>query len=134
MDKDSIQIPKERISALSMYAINFYSESYTDQLLNGRKTATIRLGDHTNKYVEGQIVYITVGQKYGHRQKLFEAVIDTVDMKFIKDLTRRDIIKENPEFRRVEEVIEFMTMIYDLIITPDDLVTVVHFSKIVEHK
>ncbi len=64
-----------------MLAINFYTQLYEDMLLRGRKTATIRLGDKSDKYSTGEIVWITVGQRFGRRRKLFSAIIDSVTVK-----------------------------------------------------
>ena len=57
-----------------MFAINFYTQVYEDMLLKGRKTATIRLGDKSSKYVAGELVWITVGNRFGRRRKLFTAI------------------------------------------------------------
>ncbi|HEY3297950.1 MAG TPA: ASCH domain-containing protein [Armatimonadota bacterium] len=115
-----------------MFAINFYSEAYADMLKKGRKTATIRLGDKSGKYRSGQIVWITVGRKYGTRQKLFSAIIDSVSVKRADELTPREIEKESPELRRSEDVINLLSRIYDRAVTAEDPVTIVHFSKIIE--
>ena len=45
-----------------MFALNFYPEIYADALMRGRKSATIRLGDKSDKYQTGQLVWITVGK------------------------------------------------------------------------
>ncbi|MBC7805332.1 MAG: RNA-binding protein, partial [Akkermansiaceae bacterium] len=37
-----------------MFALNFYNELYGDALRKGRKSATIRLGDKSDKYQSGQ--------------------------------------------------------------------------------
>jgi hypothetical protein len=115
-----------------MYAINFYSEAYADMLKKGRKTATIRLGNKAEKYRSGQIVWITVGRKYGPRLKLFAAIVDSVTVKRAEELTPREIERESPELRRVEEVISLLSRIYDRAVTPEDSVTIVHFSKVIE--
>ena len=115
-----------------MFAINFYSEAYADMLKKGRKTATIRLGDRSDKYRTGQIVWITVGRKYGPRQKVFNAIIDSVTVKPASELTPREIEKESPELRRAEDVLNLLSRVYDRAVTPEDLVTVVHFSRIME--
>ena len=115
-----------------MFAINFYSEAYADMLRKGRKTATIRLGDKSDKYRSGQIVWITVGRKYGPRQKLFTAIIDSVAVKRASELTPREVEKESPELRRVEEIISLLSRIYDRAVTHEDPVTIVHFSRILE--
>ena len=115
-----------------MFAINFYSEAYADMLKKGRKTATIRLGDRSDKYRSGQIVWITVGRKYGPRQKLFNAIVDSVTVKTASELTPREIEKESPELRRTEDVLNLLSRVYDRGVSPEDLVTVVHFSRVLE--
>jgi len=115
-----------------MYAINFYSEAYADMLKKGRKTATIRLGDKSDKYRSGQLVWITVGRKYGPRQKLFTAIIDSVVVKPASELTPREVEKESPELRRIEDVLNLLSRIYDRAVTPEDPVTIVHFSRVME--
>jgi len=117
-----------------MFALNFYSELYADMLNKGRKTASIRLGDKSDKYRSGQIVWITVGRRFGPRQKLFTAIIDQVEVKPAGDLTAREIEKENPEMRLPEEVMTLLSRIYDHTVTPLDLVTVINFSPIWENE
>ena len=94
------------------YVLNFYSAVFVDQLKRGRKTATIRLGDKSNKYERGQVVWITVGFRHSPRQKIFSAVIDEVEVKKVSELSRRDIEHDNPEFRRVEDEVNFLDQIY----------------------
>src|SRR5437870_256956 len=96
-----------------MYAINFYSHIYEDMLTRGRKTATIRLGDKSDKYRSGEIVWITVGQRFGRRRKLFTAIIDEVSVKTLAELSPRELERENPEMRTQEELADFLTRIYD---------------------
>ena len=115
-----------------MYVLNFYSPVFVDQLKRGRKTATIRLGDKSGKYRKGQVVLITVGFQHSPREKIFEAVIDAVDVKRVRDLSPRDIEHDNPEFRRLEDEIHFLEQIYGRSIGHDDTVTVVRFSQIFE--
>ena len=115
-----------------MYVLNFYSPVFIDQLKRGRKTATIRLGDKSSKYRKGEVVMVTVGFQHSPREKIFDAVIDAVDVKPLGDLSPRDIEHDNPEFRRVEETIHFLEQIYGREVSTDDLVTVVRFSAIVE--
>ena len=114
------------------YVLNFYSAVFIDQLKRGRKTATIRLGDKSGKYERGQVVWVTVGFRHSPREKIFSAVIDDVEVKKLKELSRRDIEHDNPEFRRLEEEVKFLEQIYGVPIANDDLVTVIRFSQIVE--
>lgn len=116
----------------ALYVLNFYSPLFVDQLRRGRKTATIRLGDKSRKYTRGQVVWVTVGHRNRPREKIFAAVIDEVDTKRVHELTQVDIEHDNPEFRRVEESIEFLERIYGRKIGQDDLVTVIRFSQVVE--
>jgi hypothetical protein len=115
-----------------VYVLNFYSPVFIDQLKRGRKTATIRLGDKSAKYKKGQVVLITVGFQHSPREKIFDAVIDAVDVKRVSDLSPRDVEHDNPEFRRREETVDFLAKIYTRPISDDDTVTVIRFSQIVE--
>ena len=114
------------------YVLNFYSPVFVDQLKRGRKTATIRLGDKSNKYKRGHLVWITVGYSHSPREKIFSAVIDEVDVKRLKDLSPRDIEHDNPEFRRLDETVNFLEQIYGRKIEEEDMVTVIRFSQVVE--
>ena len=117
----------------SLYALNFYSPLVADQLRHRRKTATIRLGDKSHKYRKNQAVLVTIGYQHSPREKIFEAVIDQVEVKRVKDLSPRDIEHDNPEFRRQEEMIHFLEQIYGKKVALDDIVTVVRFSQIIEN-
>ena len=113
-----------------MFVLNFYSPVFIDQLKRGRKTATIRLGNKAKKYRKGEVVMITVGFQHSPRQKIFDAVIDSVEVKKVQDLSPRDIEHDNPEFRRLDEMVHFLEQIYGRKIEMDDVVTVVRFSQI----
>jgi hypothetical protein len=116
----------------SLYVLNFYSAIFVDQLKRGRKTATIRLGDKSRKYKRGQVVWVTVGYRHNPREKIFAAVIDDVEVKKVEELSPRDIEHDNPEFRLLEDTIQFLEQIYSRPIAMDDTVTVIRFSQIVE--
>ena len=116
-----------------MRVLNFYSQVFADQLRRGRKTATIRLGDKSAKYHKNEAVMVTVGYQHSPREKIFEAVIDQVEVKRVKDLSPLDIEHDNPEFRRIEEMVHFLEQIYGRKVDVDDKVTVVRFSQIIEN-
>ena len=116
----------------ALYVLNFYSPIFIDQLKRGRKSATIRLGDKSRKYARGQVVWVTVGYRHSPREKIFSAVIDDVEVKEIHDLSPRDIEHDNPEFRRLEDTVQFLEQIYTRPIAMEDTVTVIRFSQIVE--
>ncbi|MBD0281582.1 MAG: ASCH domain-containing protein [Thermoleophilaceae bacterium] len=117
-----------------MFVLNFYSPVFIDQLKRGRKTATIRLGDKSKKYRKGEVVMITVGFQHSPRERIFEAVIDSVDVKRVNELSRRDIEHDNPEFRRLDEMVHFLEQIYGRKVEMEDIVTVVRFSQIAERR
>jgi hypothetical protein len=118
--------------ARGLYALNFFSPAFVDQLKRGRKTATIRLGDKSRKYESGQIVWVTVGYQHSPKEKIFSAVIEDVDVKPARDLSPRDIEHDNPEFRRLEETLGFLRQIYGREVDPNETVTVVRFSQVIE--
>jgi hypothetical protein len=114
----------------SMYALNFYSPIVADQLRSRRKTATIRLGDKSGKYKKGMVVQILVGQRYGPREKIFDAVIDKVEVKRLMELSPREIEHDNPEIRRPEDMASFLGRLYNRDVTEEDVVTLIRFSEI----
>jgi hypothetical protein len=116
-----------------MQVLNFYSTIFADELKRGRKTATIRLGDKSAKYRKNQAVLVTIGFQYSPRERIFEAVIDTVEVMKLADLSPRDIKHDNPEFRRHDELISFLEQIYGREVSPEEVVTVVRFSQILEN-
>ena len=116
-----------------MQVLNFYSTIFADELKRGRKTATIRLGDKSSKYRKNQAVLVTIGYQYSPRERIFEAVIDQVEVKRVQDLSPRDIEHDNPEFRRVDEMVHFLEQIYGRPVSTEDIVTVVRFSQILEN-
>jgi len=113
-----------------MYALNFYSPMVADQLRSGRKSATIRLGDKSSKYKKGMVVQVLVGVRFGARERVFDAVIDKVEVKTLGELSPREIEHDNPEIRRTDEMAHFLGQLYNREIAPDELVTVIRFSQI----
>ena len=55
---------------------------------------------------------VTIGYQHSPREKIFEAVIDQVEVKRFRELSPRDIEHDNPEFRRHEEMKHFLEQIY----------------------
>jgi hypothetical protein len=114
-----------------MYALNFYSPIMADQLRTRRKTATIRLGDKAAKYKKGMVVQVLVGQRYGPREKIFDAVIDKVEVKALAECSPRELEKDNPEIKRTDDMATFLGQLYNRDVTEADTVTIIHFSEIV---
>ena len=113
-----------------MYALNFYSPMVADQLRTGRKSATIRLGDKSGKYKKGMIVQVLCGNRYSPRERIFDAVIDKVEVKTLGELSPREIEHDNPELRRVDELARFLGQIYNRDVVEEDVVTLIRFSQI----
>jgi hypothetical protein len=113
-----------------MYALNFYSPVVADQLRTGRKSATIRLGDKSGKYKKGMIVTVLAGARFGPRERIFDAVIDKVEVKTLGELSPREIEHDNPEIRRTEEMALFLSQLYNRDVGAEDTVTVIRFSQI----
>ena len=113
-----------------MEALNFYSPIVSDQLRHLRKTATIRLGDKSAKYRKGMVVQVLVGARFSPREKIFDAVIDKVDVKPLADLSPREIEHDNPEIRRHEDMATFLSQLYNRDVSLEDTVTVIRFSQI----
>ena len=113
-----------------MFALNFYSPIVADQLRSGRKTATIRLGDKSGKYRKGMVVQVLCGNRFSPRQKIFDAVIDKVEVTRLSELSPRDIEHDNPELKRSDEMADFLSRLYNRDVGVDDTVTVIRFSEI----
>jgi hypothetical protein len=114
----------------AMYALNFYSPIVENQLRSGRKSATIRLGDKSSKYRKGMIVAVLAGARFGPRKKIFDAVIDKVEVKTLGDLSPNEIEHDNPEIRRVEDLAQFLGALYNREVSESDVVTLIRFSEI----
>ena len=120
------------IPRLSMptFALNFYNPAVAEQLRTGRKTATIRLGDKSSKYRKGMIVTVLCGARYGQRERIFDAVIDKVEVEALSELSPREVEHDNPQIRRVDEMVWFLSQLYNREVSEDDIVTVIRFSQI----
>ena len=117
-----------------MFALNFYSSVFAQALRDGRKTLTIRLGDKRDKYREGQLVWVTVGSRFGTKQRIFTAMIDRIEVKAVREVTPREIERDNPATREHSDLIDFLSKIYRRTIGVEDAVTVIHFSRVTDAK
>ena len=116
-----------------MFALNFYNELYGDALKKGRKSATIRLGDKSDKYQTGQLVWVTLGQRFGKHHKMFTAILDAVEVKPVRELSPRDIQRENPEFRSQDDILQLLSRVYSREVSLDDTITIIYFSPVEEY-
>jgi hypothetical protein len=113
-----------------VHALMFYSPLVAEQIRSRRKTVTIRLGDKSDKYQKGMLVAVLVGQRFGPRDRIFDAVIDKVEVKPLGHVSPREIQHENAQLRTLDEFIEFLRRLYNRDVREDDLVTVIHFSEV----
>lgn len=115
-----------------MRALNFYSTVYHGNLLERQKYCTIRLGDKSKKYADGDLVWVTVGDRFKPRQKVYTAVLDRVMVKPLKELTKGDLQGESSQMRSVQDAVEFLSKVYGREVSPEELVTVIYFSEVRE--
>ncbi len=80
------------------------------------------------------IVTVLCGARYSPRERIFDAVIDKLEVKRLGDLSPREIEHDNPELRRTEELVRFLSQLYNRDVTEDDIVTVMRFSAIQENR
>ena len=112
-----------------MYALNFYSPIVVDQLRTHRKTA-VHPGDKSRKYRKGMIVQVLCGSRYSPRDRIFEAVIDKVEVKRLDELSPNEVEHDNPTLRSPEEMADFLSRLYNREVALDDTVTLIRFSEI----
>jgi hypothetical protein len=89
----------------------------------GRQDTEVRRGRH--RLGDGR-------QALCPEKKIYTAVIDRVFVKPICQLTAEDLHGENPDLTNVDDLVVFLQSIYDKPLTPNDIVTVVYFSEIIE--
>ena len=70
------------------------------------------------------------GARYSPRERIFDAVIDKVEVKTLDELSPREIEHDNPEIRRTDEMAHFLSQLYNRDIAAEDVVTVIRFSQI----
>ena len=68
---------------------------------------------------------VLAGARYSPRDKIFDAVIDKVEVKTIAELSPREIEHDNPE-----DMQDFLSQLYNRPIDADATVTVIRFSEI----
>jgi hypothetical protein len=76
------------------------------------------------------VVQVLAGARFSAREKVFDAVIDKVEVKQLRELSPREIEHDNPEIRRVEEMAGFLGQLYNREVSEEDTVTVIRFSQI----
>ena len=80
------------------YALNFYNPAVGDQLRPPQDGYDPARGTSLRSMKD--IVTVLCGARYGQRERVFDAVIDKVEVKQLSDLSPREIEHDNPEIRR----------------------------------
>jgi hypothetical protein len=75
---------------------------------------------------------VLAGSRYSPRERIFDAVIDKVDVKTLRELSPREIEHDNPEIRRPEQMALFLSQLYNREVEEDAVVTVIRFAPIRE--
>ena len=114
-----------------MMALNFQAAKHKKMLMERTKNCTVRLGDVSQLYPEGSIVWITTGKPGEQKQKLYTAFLDKVRVKTMGTLTSKDLDVQNPEINSREELIEDFERIYKRRILMEDTVTVIYFTEVI---
>jgi hypothetical protein len=122
----------KRTGGNAVFALNFQWPQNEELLSARKKDCTVRLGDIRDIYPENSIVWVTVGPKYGVKRKLYSAMIDTVYTKEFHALTLNDLRHQSPDIKTVEDLREYFQSKYQKHIQPEDVVTVIYFSEIIE--
>ena len=115
-----------------MFALNFQWPQNEELLIGRKKDCTVRLGDTREIYPETSVVWVTVGPKDGAKRKLDPAMIDTIYTKEFHALTLNDLRHQSPDIQTAEDLREYFQSKYQKHILPDDIVTVIYFSEIIE--
>lgn len=115
-----------------MLALNFQSPHHEELLEKRIKNCTVRLGDVREVYRQSSVVWVTFGKKFEPKKKLYQAFLDKVVVKEICQLTSEDLVHQNPGITSYQDLIGFFEKLYGKAISPDDTVSVIYFSEIVE--
>ena len=115
-----------------MMALNFQESKHREMLMARSKNCTVRLGDVTALYPESSVVWITVGKKGEPKEFLYTAILDKVRVKTMGTLTSTDLGHQNPDINSKEELIKDFETIYRRRTLPEDTVTVIYFSEILQ--
>ena len=78
------------------------------------------------------VVQVLCGVRFGPRERIFDAVIDKVEVKTLGELSPREIEHDNPEIRRTDEMANFLGQLYNREVDSEDVVTVIRFSQIMD--
>ncbi len=76
------------------------------------------------------IVQVLCGSRYSPRERVFDAVIDKVEVKRLGELSPNEVEHDNPTLRSPTRWRDFLARLYNRDVTLDDTVTLIRFSEI----
>ena len=114
-----------------MKTLNFDYSGYINNLSCRRKNCTVRHGDKSERYFEGEIVLVTKGKACEKKKCIFTAYVDRILVKILNQISIEDVKVENPEFKTQEDLRSFLKCVYNREINMNDHVTVIYFSEII---
>ena len=107
--------------------LNFYPY-YARLLSSRRKTTTIRLGNQTGRFSNGDVVRITVGWNVESNSEIAKARITHIETKRVIEINRDDLEGESPDCRNKGAIIYVLSAIYRRIVSDNDTVTIVKWE------
>lgn len=113
-----------------MQAINFTLPESYNSLQKRNTVCTIRYGDKTDRYRDGQVIDITFGGSYIKKVKMYTAYIDQVLVKPVALLTGRELKGENHQLKTGDEFLDWYCGAFKKTMNHSDLVTVIYFTEI----
>lgn len=105
--------------------LNFHPQ-YKELVLQGSKTTTIRLGDRTDKYIIGEKVILSIGEKWC-LTKIAEGIIEKAYSKTLGELNQQDLEGESEDSRTLAGVRETLKKYYRHAVEDEEMITVVKF-------
>ena len=112
-----------------MYALNFY-RPWSPTSCASYEDRDDPAGDKSAKHKKGMVVQVLVGNATRRAKKVFDAVIDKVEVKQLGELSPREIEHDNPEIRCSRRWPSSSGRLYNREVTEEDTVTVIRFSAI----
>jgi len=106
-----------------------FKKCYVPFILNEQKTTTCRIGDKSKRFKVGRKVQLTTGSRYKPIQ-IAEVIITQVKVKQFRNLTFHDLVGESPDCRTVNGLYCVMYHINNVLLQPEDLVTLITWKLI----
>jgi len=115
----------------TMKVLDFNICEFYNNILQRGKKCTIRLGDHSLAYAMNEVVWVTRGDRFTSRERIYPAIIDKICVKPITSLTLSDRTGDHPAFEKKAILHSFLEEAYNETIFDTDVVTVIYFSEII---